>query len=71
MTAADQERLGAAIRAARLRLKLLQAELGARACVDQSYISKIERGLRPMNLDTLRRIAAALETTPAKLLGDT
>ena len=71
MTAADQERLGAAIRAARLRLKLHQAELGARSGTDQSYISKIERGLRPMNLDTLRRIATALETTPAKLLGDT
>ena len=71
MTAKDQRRLGEAIMLRRRRLGLRQQDLAALTGISQSYISGVERGLRPMNLETLRRIAAALETTPAKLLGDT
>ena len=69
MTAKDQRRLGEAIMLRRRRLGLRQQDLSERTGISQSYISGVERGLRPMNLDTLRRIAAALETTPAQLLG--
>jgi len=69
MTAKDQRRLGEAIMLRRRRLGLRQQDLSERTGISQSYISGVERGLRPMNLETLRRIAAALETTPAQLLG--
>ena len=69
MTAKEQRRLGEAIMLRRRRLGLRQQDLAALTGISQSYISGVERGLRPMNLETLRRIAAALETTPAQLLG--
>ena len=70
MTAKDQRRLGEAIMLRRRRLGLRQQDLSERTGISQSYISGVERGLRPMNLDTLRRIAEGLDTTPAALLGD-
>jgi len=58
----DDQRLGAAFRAARIRRGWTQAELGRRAGVSASLISLIERGhLESLAVRTLRRVAAALE----------
>lgn len=54
-------RLGAEIRAARLRRRLTQARLGARVGLSQSAVSRAERGLGGgLTLDAWQRIAAAL-----------
>ncbi len=51
---------GEAVRAARLSKGLTQQELAAAAGIDQSDLSKIERGARNSTIDTLERIAQAL-----------
>lgn len=58
----DDQRLGAAVRAVRLRRKLRQQDVAARAGVSRSTISLVERGhLGTLSLTTVRRIAAALD----------
>ena len=55
-------RLGATIRAARLKRAWRQADLAKRAGVSQTVVSRIERGQIPeMTLRVLRQVAAALE----------
>ena len=58
------------IRDARRRAGLSQQALGERVGLDQSGISRIERGERPMTVDTLKAIASALGVSPAALLSD-
>jgi len=53
-------RLGAAIRAARIRRRWSQAELGRRAALGRMVIARIERGETRLDLAALERIAAAL-----------
>ena len=48
------------IREARKRAGFSQAELGALVGLDQSGISRLERGERPMTLDTLRQFARVM-----------
>lgn len=62
--------LGAAIRARRLALGLSLEALSARAGCAKSYLSTIENGRRahPPSEEVVRRIAAALETEPERLL---
>ena len=50
------------LRYERLRKGLSMNEVAARAGLNQSAISLLERHLRKPNLDTLLRIAEALET---------
>ena len=50
-----------AVSAARARAGLSQKELSERTGIDQSDISKIERGVANPSVATLERIAAALE----------
>ena len=58
----DDIRLGAAIRAVRVRRKLRQCDLACAAGVSDSTISLVERGHgRKLSLDTIRRIGAALD----------
>ena len=52
----------------RLRRKLSQEALAARAGLSVSYISMLERGQRTPPLDTLESIAKALAVTATTLL---
>lgn len=58
------------IREARKRAGFNQAELGALVGLDQSGISRLERGERPVTLDTLRQIACVLNVRITDLLDD-
>jgi transcriptional regulator with XRE-family HTH domain len=58
----NDQRLGAILRAVRLRAGLTQQNVADRAGVSRSVISRIERGhLETVSLGTLRRVSAALE----------
>jgi transcriptional regulator with XRE-family HTH domain len=57
-----------ALRKERLRKGLSMNALAERSGLNQSAISLIERGLRSPNLDTLLRIAEALEVELGSLI---
>lgn len=59
------------IREARKRAGLSQIQLAELVGMDQSGISRIERGERPVTVDMLKAIAQALGVRPAALLDDT
>jgi transcriptional regulator with XRE-family HTH domain len=59
---------GRAVRRYRLRLKISQEELAARAGLDRSYIGQVERGETNISLLNLVRIAGALQVGPEKLV---
>ncbi len=52
--------LGRHLRAARIACRLSQGRLAARSGLDQTHISRFERGARQPTLDQLARLAAAL-----------
>jgi transcriptional regulator with XRE-family HTH domain len=56
------------IREARINANLSQAELGRQIGLDQSGISRLERGQRPMTVAMLKALASALGVSPASLL---
>ncbi|HDZ75668.1 MAG TPA: XRE family transcriptional regulator [Aurantimonas coralicida] len=58
------------IKAARKRLNLSQEELAARAEIDRTYVSGIERQVRNPTITVVAKFAEALETTTADLLTD-
>jgi transcriptional regulator with XRE-family HTH domain len=60
--------LGGAIARTRTEKHLTQFEVAGRAEMGRSDISRIEHGLRDPRLDTLLRLAEALETTLGALL---
>jgi transcriptional regulator with XRE-family HTH domain len=45
-----------------------QEELAERAAIHRTYVSQIERGLKSPTITMLFKLAAALETTPSKIL---
>jgi len=49
-------------------LRMSQAKLAKAISVDQSYISLIERGERPLTEELLPKISAALGCKPEELL---
>lgn len=49
------------LKAARKKLNLTQAELGARICLDQAMISRIEQGRHALRVDTLFKLLSALD----------
>ena len=55
------EALGSRIRAARARCGLSVSELATKAGVSKSLVSQIERGVAAPSIDTLRRLASALQ----------
>ncbi len=61
-------RLGEAVRARRSDLGLSQEELAHLSGVDRSHMGKIERGERNVTILNIKRVAAALGTSPSKLL---
>lgn len=60
--------LGKAIAFRRNGLELSQEELAERAGVHRTYISQLERDLKSPTVDTLRKIAAALDVRASKLI---
>lgn len=55
------------LRSERLRRKLSQESLAAKAGLSVSYISMLERGMRVPPLDTLEALAKALGVSPLYL----
>jgi transcriptional regulator with XRE-family HTH domain len=53
----------------RLRRKLSQEALAAKAGISVSYVSMLERAQRSPPLDTLEALSAALHVKPSSLLG--
>ncbi len=62
-------RVGAALRAYRLRRELSQSDLARLAQVSPSAISQVERGERGLSLETLLSLAGRLNITLDELLG--
>jgi transcriptional regulator with XRE-family HTH domain len=62
-------RVGAALRAYRLRRELSQSDLARLAGVSPSAISQVERGERGLSLETLLALAGRLRITLDELLG--
>jgi len=61
--------LGDTVRALRMERKMSQTQLAQAAGVARSYISMIESGARTnIGTETLRRVAAALDLSPADML---
>ncbi|NRG16895.1 helix-turn-helix transcriptional regulator [Rhizobiales bacterium] len=56
------------IKAARKRLNLSQEDLAARAEIDRTYVSGIERQVRNPTITVVAKFAEALETTTSDLL---
>ena len=63
-----QRQLGNTVRAERQVRKLTQQELAFEAGLSLTYVGEIERGQRMVSIDTLLRVARALDLTAAELL---
>ncbi|MFC1416227.1 helix-turn-helix domain-containing protein [Streptacidiphilus cavernicola] len=63
------ELLGLAVRRRRRGLGLTLESVGRRTRLSKSFLSQLESGRTNPTLDTLTRIAAALGSSPASLLG--
>ena len=59
--------LGAAIRRERFVLRISQGELAFRAGLHRTYISDLERGARNPSVESIEKLAAALQISVAKL----
>ncbi|MGN7456105.1 helix-turn-helix domain-containing protein [Paenibacillus pasadenensis] len=64
----DYSVIGKRIRRAREEKGLTQEALAEQLDVSNAYISKIERGRTPINLDRLSELCVVLEETPEYLL---
>lgn len=64
------ERFGARLRAGRRALGMSQEELAQKAGLSANYIGLIERGVKQPTLDSLARIAAAVQLSVGNLLGE-
>lgn len=62
------ERFGANLLSCRDRARVSQEELGFRADLHRTEIGMLERGIRLPRIDTLLKLAGALEVEPADLL---
>lgn len=60
---------GQRIRRAREAADLLQEAAAKRAGIEQTYWSRIERGVHEPGIPLLRKVARALDTTVAELVG--
>ncbi|WP_200889544.1 helix-turn-helix domain-containing protein [Cohnella kolymensis] len=67
----DNQMIGNRIRKAREDKGITQEILAESMDVSNAYISKIERGRTPVNLDNLDKICAVLETSPEYILHGT
>lgn len=62
------ERFGGNLARERRLAGLSQDELSVRASIHRTEVSQLERGLRVARIDTLVKLAASLEVSPAELL---
>lgn len=62
-------RLGRAVRQVRLQRGLSQFEFAARVGIEQSNVSRFERGLQGFDSATLHRMCVALEISASALFG--
>jgi quercetin dioxygenase-like cupin family protein len=65
----DWQRLGAAIRELRHRSGLTMVALAAAAELSQPFLSQVENGRARPSMESLYRLARALDTTPQALFG--
>ena len=63
--------LGTAIRAQRDLLGISQEELANRADLHRTYISDLERGVRNPSVESIEKIARALQVSASKLFEET
>lgn len=63
-----RETVGQNVRAFRAQLKLSQEQLAEKAGFHWTYISGVERGRYNISLDSLVKLAKALEKKPFELL---
>ena len=61
--------VGRNVRQARQAMGLSQEALAHKAEIDRTYVSGVERGVRNPTVTILARLAEALGTKPADLLG--
>ena len=64
----DAVLIGEVLRRFRKERKMSQEVLSGLSGLDRTHYSKIERGLRSPSVDTLFKIAQALDTPPHKLI---
>lgn len=64
------QQFGEVLKEARLRSGLSQQELSFQASIHWTYVSQLERGLKNPTLSVVLRLAAALDTSAAKLVAD-
>lgn len=62
------KRFGIILRDLRRQKRLSQAELANLSDLDRTFISLLERGVRQPTLETLFRIASALEVKPSEII---
>lgn len=61
-------RFAANLRSARSLIGISQEELAAKASLDRTYISSVERGHRNIGIDNIDKLARALNTEAFHLL---
>src|ERR1700730_18713349 len=59
--------LGMTIKTQRASLGISQEELAHRACLHRTYVSDVERGVRNLSLDSVEKLARALELSMSQL----
>jgi transcriptional regulator with XRE-family HTH domain len=59
--------LGTAIRTQRELLRISQEELAHRAGLHRTYISDLERGIRNPSVESIEKLARALQVSASKL----
>src|SRR5690349_20856564 len=68
MTTPDvKKEFGAAVRAHRLRLGISQETLAERAELHRTYVTDVERGARNLSLESISRLARALDISIGSL----
>jgi transcriptional regulator with XRE-family HTH domain len=65
-----QQRFGNVVRRRREAAGLSQEALAEEAGLQRTYISLLERGRRMPSIEVVRKLAAALDTTMASLMGE-
>jgi transcriptional regulator with XRE-family HTH domain len=62
------EKLGRNIKNVRVKKKMSQGDLCRKSGIDRGYMSAIENGKNNITIETLAKIASALDVSPDKLL---
>jgi len=70
MAASINVRFGANVRKVRLAKGISQEQLADLAGLHRTYVSSVERGERNVTLQTIEKLAKALDISMAKLMPD-